>query len=84
MNALIRSAIYIAAAQAKDSPSKVLVPLPISSMRTRLLFVAFCRIVAVSVISTINVERPPAKSSDEPIRVNILSTGPMTALVAGT
>ena len=42
------------------------------------------RIFAVSVISTIKVERPPARSSDEPMRVNMRSTMPMVAASAGT
>jgi hypothetical protein len=41
-------------------------------------------ITAASVISTMNVERPPARSSDAPIRVKILSIGPMTQASAGT
>ena len=72
-----------AQAQASDKPSNVLVPLPISSINTRLFLVALLRMLAVSVISTIKVERPLAKSSDAPIRVKILSTGPIFALCAG-
>jgi len=37
-----------------------------------------------SVISTIKVERPPARSSEAPIRVNTRSTGPSRADFAGT
>ena len=40
--------------------------------------------LAVSVISTMNVERPPARSSAAPMRVNTRSMGPMVALAAGT
>ncbi|CSC58497.1 Uncharacterised protein [Vibrio cholerae] len=43
-----------------------------------------CKILAVSVISTIKVERPDARSSDAPIRVKIRSSGPIDALSAGT
>ena len=42
-------------AQAMLSPSNVLVPRPISSSIKRLLLVAFLKIFATSVISTINV-----------------------------
>ena len=73
-----------AIAHASDSPSKVLVPRPISSMRMRLRGVALCRMLAASVISTMNVERPPARSSAAPMRVKIRSSGPMTAWSAGT
>ena len=45
---------------------------------------ALLRIMAVSVISTINVERPLARSSEEPIRVKIRSMGPMLRCLAGT
>ena len=48
--------MYSTTAQAIDSPSKVLVPLPISSKISRLSFVAFLRIFATSVISTIKVD----------------------------
>ena len=50
--------------QANDKPSYVDVPRPISSISTKLSDVALCKILAVSVISTINVERPDAMSSD--------------------
>ena len=43
-----------------------------------------CRIAAASVISTMNVERPPARSSAAPMRVKIASIGPITARAAGT
>ena len=39
---------------------------------------------AVSVISTMNVERPPARSSAAPMRVKMRSIGPIGALFAGT
>ena len=65
-------------------PSNVLVPLPISSRIRRLLGVAFLRILATSVISTINVDCPEARSSDAPTLVNILSTIHILALSAGT
>ena len=68
--------MYSNTAHAIDNPSRVLVPLPISSMMIRLLFVAFFKILAVSFISTKNVDWPRARLSDVPIRVNILSTNP--------
>ena len=71
-------------AQAMARPSKVLVPRPISSRIRRLLAVAFLRILATSVISTMKVLCPLARSSDAPTRVKILSTIPTTALSAGT
>jgi hypothetical protein len=40
--------------------------------------------LAVSVISTMKVERPPARSSEAPMRVKMRSTGPSTADSAGT
>ena len=43
-------------AQAMDNPSKVLVPRPTSSSRTRERSVALSRISAVSFISTMNVD----------------------------
>src|SRR5258708_1189342 len=73
-----------AIAQASDRPSKVLVPRPISSSRMRLRAVALCRMLAASVISTMKVERPPARSSAAPMRVKIRSSGPNTARSAGT
>ena len=65
-------------------PSYVEVPLPISSRIIRLFDVAFSRIDETSLISTINVDCPPARSSEAPIRVNMLSTTPIFALFAGT
>ena len=40
--------------------------------------------LAISLISTMNVLCPAARSSDAPMRVNTRSTTPMTALCAGT
>ena len=59
-------------------------PRPISSISTRLCAVALCRMLAVSVISTMKVERPPARSSAAPMRVKIRSIGPMLGAAAGT
>jgi hypothetical protein len=39
--------------------------------------------LAASVISTIKVERPEARSSDAPMRVKMRSMGPMRAPVGG-
>ena len=78
------SEIYSSTAQAIESPSKVLVPRPISSSIRRLLLVALFKIFATSVISTIKVLWPEAKSSDAPTLVNILSQTPITACEAGT
>src|SRR3990167_6790575 len=72
-----------AQAHASDKPSNVLVPRPISSINTKLFSVALCKMFAVSVISTIKVERPDAKSSELPIRVKMRSIGPITADAAG-
>ena len=65
-------------------PSKVEVPLPISSRINRLFEVAFFTILATSLISTIKVDCPEAKSSDAPTRVKMLSTMPISADDAGT
>jgi hypothetical protein len=46
--------------------------------------VARLRIAAVSTISTMNVERPWAMSSEAPTRENTRSTTPIWALAAGT
>ena len=43
-----------------------------------------CRMLAVSVISTMKVDRPEARSSDEPMRVNMRSIGAMRTAMAGT
>ena len=66
------------------NPSNVLVPRPISSKINRLLLVAFRRIFATSVISTIKVLCPDARSSDAPTLVKIRSQIPILALSAGT
>ena len=78
------SAAYSSTARAMLMPSKVEVPLPISSKIIRLLEVALLSIDATSLISTINVDCPAERSSDAPIRVNTLSTIPSSALAAGT
>ena len=70
-------------AQAILIPSKVLVPLPISSRIIRLCGVAFFNISAVSCISTINVLCPADRLSNAPIRVKILSVIQIDALFAG-
>ena len=62
----------------------MLVPRPTSSISTRLRSLALCRILAVSVISTMKVERPLARSSEEPMRVKMRSMGDSRALLAGT
>ena len=67
-----------------ESPSNVLVPLPISSRIRRLFEVAFLKMFATSVISTIKVLWPDARSSDAPTLVKIRSDSPMFALFAGT
>src|SRR5207249_4489602 len=59
-------------AQAMASPSKVDVPRPTSSRRTRLRGVTLLRIVAVSTISTRNVLWPRARLSWAPTRVGDL------------
>ena len=46
--------------------------------------VAVFRMTAVSVISTMNVERPRARLSEAPMRVKIRSMGPISARAAGT
>ncbi len=46
--------------------------------------VAWFRMAAVSSISTMNVLRPAARSSDAPMRLNSLSTTPIRARAAGT
>ena len=78
------SQICSTTAQAILKPSKVLVPRPISSKIRRLLAVAFLSIFATSVISTINVLWPLAKSSDAPTLVKILSHIDIFAYFAGT
>ena len=76
--------MYSATDIAIANPSYVLVPLPISSKIIKDLFVASFNIVAVSVISVINVDLPAERSSSNPTLVNILSTKPISALSAGT
>ena len=71
-------------AHASASPSYVAVPRPISSSTTRLRDVAVFRITAVSVISTMNVDRPRARLSAAPMRVNTRSTMLSVAESAGT
>ena len=65
-------------------PSKVEVPRPISSRISKLRAVAWVRISATSVISTIKVDLPMERSSEAPMRVKIRSTMPMRADLAGT
>ena len=65
-------------------PSKVEVPLPISSKMRSERGVAFLRMSATSFISTMNVDWPEDRSSDAPMRVKSLSTMPMRADAAGT
>ena len=71
-------------ALAIESPSNVDVPLPISSRMSRLRIVAFCKMVATSTISTMNVLCPYATSSDAPMRVKIRSVIAILADAAGT
>jgi hypothetical protein len=56
-------------AKARATPSKVDVPRPISSISTSDFSVAPFRMAAASVISTMKVERPEARSSEAPMRV---------------
>ena len=70
--------------QAIERPSKVAVPRPISSRMTNERSLAWFKIVAVSTISTIKVDRPRAKSSAAPTRLNNRSSVPIWALAAGT
>gem|GEM_PF-4878819 len=67
-----------------ESPSKVAVPRPISSRMTKDRGPAWLRMVAVSTISTMKVERPRARSSAAPTRLNRRSMTPITAFSAGT
>ena len=66
------------------SPSKVEVPRPISSRTTRLRDVAVCRMLAVSCISTMNVDCPRAMLSDAPTLAKMRSTIGSFASLAGT
>ena len=59
---------YLHKAHESPNPSFVLVPLPSSSMRTRLLEVAVFSIHAVSIISPMNVEIPLTCWSEAPTR----------------
>ena len=71
-------------AQAMARPSRVAVPRPISSTTTSERGPARLRMAAVSIISTMKVERPRARSSEAPTRLNSRSTTPMRADAAGT
>ena len=71
-------------AHAMLSPSKVDVPRPISSKITKLFGVALARIDATSLISTMNVLCPNAKSSLAPTRVKMRSVIAIFASFAGT
>src|ERR1022692_828274 len=71
-------------AQAMLSPSYVDVPRPISSRMMSERSVALFRMLAVSFISTMNVEFPLARSSLAPTREKILSTMPNRQEDAGT
>ncbi|OQA90347.1 MAG: hypothetical protein BWY28_00274 [bacterium ADurb.Bin236] len=75
---------YSTAAQAMDRPSRVPVPRPISSRTTRERGVAARRMWLNSVISTMKVDCPDARSSWAPMRVKTLSRRGMSALSAGT
>src|SRR5665213_176936 len=61
----------------------MLVPRPTSSRTTRLRAVALLRMFAVSLISTMKVDCPDARSSCAPTLVKIRSTRPIRALSAG-
>ena len=76
--------MYSTTARAMLMPSKVLVPLPISSRITRLSFVAYFKICATSFISTIKVLCPLTRSSLAPMRVKMRSTGENVISFAGT
>ena len=78
------SAINSSTALAMLMPSKVEVPRPISSRIRRLFWVAFFRMAATSLISTIKVDWPEERSSEAPTRVKIPSTMPILAYPAGT
>ena len=71
-------------AQASEMPSNVLVPRPTSSRMTRLRGVALFRMLAVSLISTMNVLWLRLRSSVAPTRANRRSTTPILARLAGT
>ena len=76
--------MYSSTAHAMLNPSKVLVPLPISSIMSRLLEVALFKMFAISLISTMNVLWPVERLSDAPTRVKILSVMQILAAFAGT
>ncbi len=76
--------MYSATAQAIETPSKVEVPRPISSIMIRLRGVALRRIPAASIISSIKVDWPRARLSPAPTRVKIRSAMPIRATAAGT
>ena len=75
---------YCTIASANAAPSAPEVPRPTSSIITKLFLLALFKIVAVSSISTIKVERPEARSSEAPILVKMRSISPMIASLAGT
>ena len=62
----------------------MLVPRPISSRMTSERLVAARRMAAVSLISTMKVLCPPARSSEAPMRVKMRSHRLMLASRAGT
>ena len=64
--------------------SKNPLPRPSSSSTTSKRCVAWCRMLAVSLISTMKVDCPLARSSCAPMRVKMRSTSPMRAFSAGT
>ncbi len=67
-----------------DSPSKVAVPRPTSSRRTREEEVAVLRMEATSDISTRKVDWPRASESEAPMRVKMRSVSGSLAWAAGT
>lgn len=60
------------------------VPRPISSRMTRDFSVAWFRMRAVSLISTMKVDWPRERSSEAPTRQKMRSVRPMVAESAGT
>ena len=60
------------------------VPRPNSSNNIKELWVALVIALQASFISTINVDSPLTKSSEAPMRVNILSMIGKVAFLAGT
>ncbi len=71
-------------ASARARPSRVEVPRPISSRITSDRPVAWLRMRAVSVISTMKVDCPFCRKSDAPMRVKMRSTRPKAMASAGT